>query len=686
MNSASGVVAMRRFFRGLAMVFSCALALTTSAQADSSDAETGAAPWQISNGASEPVLHVPRDIERAYASGTRSRDGKPGQNYWQNHAAHSIRIAISPPDRRVHGEQEIVYTNNSPTPMPMLIFRLYMNAHNAGAMRDKAIGPEFLTGGVTVEQFSIDGKPVSWDDPNSGFGNVNGPGSTVHGIMLANPIPPKGKVRIAMKWHYELASDGGWKEGAIDDSSYFLAYFFPRVTNYSDFGGWDYSPFTLGREFNNDFADFDVTVSAPRDHLVWATGELQNPDEVLQPGIAKRLKASRSSDRVVTLAEGDDVKGGKVTARDATLAWKWRATNVPDFAIAVSDHYRWQASSVMVDPVTKRRIGIEAAYPESATDFQPMVETARQAMTFASTKYPGVAYPYPKTTIVLGNADEEYPMMVNDGSNLGTREATQYPENAFTAFVATHEILHSWFPFYMGINDRRFPFMDEGWTTAFEYLRNREVIGPEIADALFIDMRVKRVGWADPVSGNELPIVTPHDSLFGQSPVFSFNQYGKAALGYLALRDLMGDAAFKSALHEFMARWNGKRPLPWDMFNTFNDVGPANYNWFFNNWFFGYNYMDLSLGAVSRNGAGHQVTVRNTGGMAMPFDLVATYTDGTSEHIHRTPAVWQTSPRVVSLSLPATKSLRSLSLDTGIFVDFNPADNGWTATTGASGH
>ena len=654
-----------------------ALANLVPMQALAADAAPGSPPWQISNGNQNIELYVPREIVQAYENGTRSRDGKPGPNYWQNHATHNIRITLSPPGKRVQGEQEIIYTNNSPAPMTLLVFRLYMNAHQPEAMRGKNYGTEFLNDGITVEEFGIDGKAVAWDDPANPYATLNPRGSTVHAIPLETPLPPKGSLRLTMRWHYDLVRDLGWKEGALDETSFYLAYFFPRVTNYSDYSGWDTSPFTLGREFNNDFADFDVEVNLPRDYVVWATGVLQNPDEVLNPDIHAKLKASETSDAVTTIAEAADIRAGKVTARDDRLTWKWTATHVPDFAIAVSDHYRWEASSVVVDAQTGRRAGVQAAYPDSATDFRPMVEFGRAAIAFGSSEYPGVPYPYPKTTIVLGGADEEYPMMVNDSSNIGTPEAASLPENAFTGFVATHEILHTWFPFYMGINEKRYAFMDEGTTTAFEYVRNRKVLGVEAADALFKDMRIVRVGWPSAGSGNELPVITPHDSLFGQTSAFAFNPYGKAATGFLALRDLMGEEQFKTALHEFMDRWHGKRPLPWDMFNTFNNSGVGNYDWFFNNWFFGYNHLDLGLGAVASDAGTHTVTVYNKGGMAMPFDLVLTYDDGSSERVHRTPAVWKDTPRATQVEIASSKSVTSVVLDTGIFLDFKPGDNKW---------
>jgi Peptidase family M1 domain len=637
-------------------------------------------PWQIANGQTDAGLFMPREVQQAIAKGTRSRDGKPGKNYWQNEATHKMRITLNPPSKRVQGEQEIIYTNNSPDALSFLIFRLYANAHQPEAIREKAIASAFLTDGITVDEFSIDGVAKPWNNPADPLASVNVRGSTVHAITLAKPLPAKGSVRIRMRWHYDLVADAGWKEGAINDSTFFLAYFFPRVTNYSDYNGWDYSPFTLGREFNNDFADFEVDVDVPRDYVVWATGTLQNPGDVLQPTVARKLAASFKSDEVVTLAEAAEIKAGKVTARGDRLTWKWQASHVPDFAIAVSNNYRWQSSSVVVDPASKRRSSVQAAYADTATDFNSAVATARKTLAFASTVYPGVPYPYPKTTIVLGSADEEYPMMVNDASVIVNPTHTPLPQYAFSEFVAAHEILHSWFPFYMGINEKRYPFMDEGWTTAFEYLRNREVLGVPTADALFTEFRAG--GWSAPMSSFELPIITPHDAMWGQSAVFGFNQYGKAAMGFLALKDLMGDAAFRTGLHAFMTRWQGKRPLPWDMFNSFNKAGVGDYTWFFNNWFFSYNHSDLTLAGVQNGANGSSIAVHNPGGMAIPFDLVLNYADGSSERLHRTPSAWQADPRKTEVPVAAGKPLKSITLDTGIFPDANPADNTWQIKTG----
>jgi len=113
-------------------------------------------------------------------------------------------------------------------------------------------------------------------------------------------------------------------------------------------------------------------------------------------------------------------------------------------------------------------------------------------------------------------------------------------------------------------------------------------------------------------------------------------------------------------------------------------IPDGDYTWFFQNWFFGYNYMDLAVDGVRSEGDVHAVAVRNPGGMALPFDLVLGFADGSSERVHRTPAAWQADGRRIEVRIAGGKALRSVTVDTGIYVDFNPGDNAWTADKAGS--
>ena len=612
-------------------------------------------------------LYQPRAIKQAFARGTRSADGRPGPRYWQNHARYAITVSALPPDRTVRGSEQITYVNASPDTLRTLVFKLFVNIHKPGAPREAAAQPDYLTSGVHVDSFAVNGAPAAWGDDARTF--------TVHPVRLATPLPRGDSVRLSVAWHYELSREAG-REGALDSTTFYLAYFYPRVAVYDDYNGWDTMTFTDAQEFYSDFNDYDVTLRVPARYVVWGTGTLANAAQVLRPEPLRRFRASLASDTTVHVATRADMSAGAVAAApngSATNAWHFTARNVPDVTFALSDHYVWDAGSVVVDSATGRRAGVQAAYNDTAPDFPYMVQFGRHALAWLSRNWPGVPYPYEKTTVVQGSADMEYPMMVNDGS---TRDTT------FSRFVAEHEIAHTWFPFYMGINETRYGFMDEGWATTFEYLINQADMGPARAATFYRDFRVN--GWArDPSPVEDLPIITPGDVLSGRA--LGNNEYGKASLGYLAVKDLLGDAAFRRCLHAFIDRWHGRHPIPWDFFNTVNDVAGRDLNWFWRRWYFENSYVDVAVDGVRQTSNGYAVLLRNVGGMPAPVDLVLRYADGTGETVHETPAIWAADPSRATVALAARKALASVALEHGIWVDADTTNDRWAAAGGVSG-
>jgi len=602
-------------------------------------------------------LYIPRNVAQAYAKGTRSPDGRPGPKYWQNKGSYNIAISVAPPSRTVNGTEDITYTNNSPDTLKSLVFRLDLNTHQAETPREQPIETEYLTSGVQIDSYVENGKAKPVKSPV---------GLTVMRVPLDVPLAPQQSVKLSIKWHYDLSLKSN-REGVIDPTSYFIAYFYPRVSVYDDTDGWDTGFFVEGHEFYNDFNDYTFQVTTPKNYIVWATGDLLNADEVLKPEFASRLKSSFTSEDVIHVATLKELKDNAVTQQADTITWKWKADNVSDVAIAVSDHYIWDAGSVVVDKATGRRASVQSAYDEPSKDFQKMVEYGKHALDWCSNNYPGVPYPYQKTTIFRGFADMEYPMMVNDSSQ---------PDPAFARFVAEHEILHTWFPFYMGINERRYGFMDEGWTTAFEYMIGTADMGKQQADNMFKQFRV--LGWiGSDASDADLPIILPGDAQTGGG--FGNSEYGKAALGYLAIKDLLGDVEFQRMMRQFIGEWHGKHTLPWDMFNSFNRITGKNMNWFFKNWYFDNGYIDMAVTGVSKADGGYNLAIKNIGGKAAPTNVVVTYTDGSSETLHQTPAIWQADQTNATVKISTSKAIKSATLDGGIWMDANPDNNKWEA-------
>lgn len=599
-------------------------------------------------------LFMPRDVQAAFKNETRSVDGKPGKNYWQNHGRYTINITAMPPDRTIKGKETITYFNNSPDTLRALNIKLFLNIHKPGAPRDGGAAPDYLTSGVHIDKFEVNGEKRNFRDDANVFTNA--------GVRLPKPLLPHDSVELSFDWHYEISLQSG-REGMIDSTTYFLAYFYPRIAVYDDYNGWDRMDFVDSHEFYSDFNDYDVSIHVPKNYIVWGTGTLQKPETLLQPAALKKFNESFTSDEVIHVATKADLLAKNVTTQHDVNTWQFKATNIPDMAFGISDHFSWDATSVVVDDKTKRRASAQAAYNDTAADYHHVAKFARHSLDWLSHNWPGIPYPYEKTTVFQGYAGMEYPMMANDET---------YPDTTFSRFVAEHEIAHTYMPFYMGINETRYGFMDEGWATTFELLIGSADMGKEKAEGFYKQFRVQ--GWTNATSSDlQIPIVTPGDALTGFG--FGSNEYGKASLGYLAMKDLLGDDLFKKCLHAYMDRWHGKHPLPWDFFNTFSNVVGKNLDWLWNNWFFSTNYTDYDLQEVKKSAGGYTVSIKNVGGFFAPVNVVVKYTDGTSETKHLTPAVWEKDPKQIRVSVSTKKKIESVKLDGGIFMDADESNN-----------
>lgn len=606
------------------------------------------------NTLSAQELYMPRNIKAAYTKGTRSLSGKPGPNYWQNHGRYNMEIKVNAETKVVTGEEEIVYSNNSSDTLKTLVIRFVNNLHKPTSPRGGAVSEDFLTTGLNISSFAVDGEDYKVDSKNWG---------TVGNVRLKKPLLPKAKITVKIDWEYPLSKESG-REGQIDPNSFFVAYSYPRISVFDDYNGWDRIPHTDRAEFYNDFNDYVFAIKAPKNYVVYATGDFLNPDEVLQPAIAERLKKSYNTDEIIHIATSQELMDGKVTAQKDWNTWRFKVDHITDVTFALSNHYVWDGGSVIVDPKTGRRASAQAAYnPNTGKDFINSVKYNINALAWFSNNWPGIPYPYAKTIAFQGFADMEYPMMVND-SNFG--DAT------FAQLVQDHEVAHTYFPFYMGINETRYAYMDEGWATTFEYLIGIAEHGKQAADDFYKKFRVNNY-INDKSAEEDQPIITMSDQVSGAG--YGNNAYGKSSLSYLALKDMLGDDLFKKALHNYMNNWNGKHPIPWDYFNSMNAGAGQNLNWFFQNWFFTNNYLDLAIGKLTTSKGKSTLNVKNIGGFAIPFNVVVTFADGSTATMHKTPQVWKANQKETVVAINSTKKIKSIMLDNGIFVDATPNDN-----------
>lgn len=602
----------------------------------------------------QTTLFFPRNLQKPYEKGTRSWDGKPGPNYWQNRANYVIKASLEPKTRRLSGEATVTYFNNSPDTLDRIRLKLQHDRYRKGSQRAGDVTPSDVSDeGVTVEMLSYNGQPV--DAKNRRRAN------TFLDISLKNsPLPPKNTATVAIKWAYTLpAGEDAARECVCDSTTFFVPYWYPQIAVYDDLNGWASHPYTGLQEFYHEFGDYDVTITLPQGFQVWATGEWQNAAEMLEKTYFDRWNKAHTAADVIAVFSEKELKTGGVYKKNSQNVFKFKASDVPDFAFAASDHYNWDATSVVVDDKTGRRTFVSAAYNTSSTDYPQVARIAADGIRLMSTYLPGYPFPYPSMSVFNGNDGMEYPMMCNDASTA--------PNSPMTLTI--HEVSHTYFPFMMGINEQDYAWMDEGWASFFDYT---------LSDSLSGHKQGRMRGYSM-VAGTENdvpPMVRSRNLTTG----YRNAAYQRPQNAYMTLLDLLGYETFHRCMTVYMDRWKGKHPAPFDFFNTWNDASGQNLDWFWRPWFFDWGYPDLAIQGVVRDAAANcqVVTIARKGNIPVPVHLEIEYTDGSKETIHQTAAIWKDGKELARISCTAGKDVKSATLGMRTIPDSEPKDNKFT--------
>ncbi|HEY0176630.1 MAG TPA: peptidase, partial [Pedobacter sp.] len=437
------------------------------------------------------TLPVPNAVQHAYDQKTRSVNGQPGVKYWQNTADYDLKVNFDPSTMLLKGTVEVVYKNQSPDTLKEMWFKLYPNLYKTGTPRVSRISDKDLGDGVKVSSIVINGKSVP-------AGNIQIDGTNMH--MPVSSLAPGASAKLNISYEYLLNKGSHIRTGKVDDGAFFIAYFFPRIAVYDDVDGWNKYPYTGDAEFYNDFCNFKAAVTVPKDYVLWATGDLVNTNSVFNPQVAGRISLAGKVDSVVNIITPEDLKNNNITKGQGLNTWKFEAQNVTDFVFALSNHYLWKSSSLVVDPSTGRRTRVDAVFNPDHKDYYEVIDFARKSVYAMSYNFPKWPFPYQHETIFDGLDQMEYPMMVNDNP-------VDKRENAIT--LTDHEIFHTMFPFYMGINETKYGWMDEGWATIGEWLIS-PMIDPSMVDEYGIEATAASSG-----TKNDTPVMTLTPNLKG---------------------------------------------------------------------------------------------------------------------------------------------------------------------------
>jgi hypothetical protein len=529
----------------------------------------------------------------------RNAAGAPGYHYYQQKADYKINVSINDENQVLKGDEIITYTNNSPDQLDYLWLQLDQNIYSENAdnkiiniekMEDfKSIGDVkkklfYYDGGFKIDEITtVSGQKMKY------FIN-----KTMMRIDLAKPLKSKESISFKVKWWYNVndrmavGGRSGYEYFEKDKNYlYTIAQWFPRMCVYNDVTGWQNKQF-LGRgEFALPFGDYEVNITVPIDHIVGATGELQNASQILTVKQQERFAKASSANEPVIIVTQEEAITAESKKETKTKTWTYKATNVRDFAFATSRKFIWDAQSV---DINGKKIMAMSYYPKEGNPLWEKYSTKLVAHTLKTYSKYTVDYPYPVAISVHAKwIGMEYPMICFNGGR-PEEDGTYSEDTKYSMWgVVIHEVGHNFFPMIINSDERQWTWMDEGLNTFVQYLTEQEWErgypsrrGPAY---LITDyMRGEKTGLS--------PIMTNSESALQ----FGNNAYGKPAAALNILREtVMGRELFDFAFKTYCQRWKFKHPTPADFFRTMEDASAVDLDWFWRGWFYSTDNVDVSL-------------------------------------------------------------------------------------------
>jgi hypothetical protein len=545
----------------------------------------------------EEILPTPNEY--------RAASGAPGHRYWQQKVDYDIKVEIDDVNQRCIGSEVVTYKNNSPDTLTYLWLQLDQNIFDPESDANLTMTAPDMTRMqyATASRFLRDpfpgGYKVTSVKDAAGQPLPFTIVKTMMRIDLKQPLAPGGSTQFSVDWSFNIVN--AKKTGARSGYEYFpkdknylyeMAQFFPRAAAYYDVYGWQHKQFLGAGEFTLEFGDYKVAITVPDDHIVGATGVLQNPQQVLTPAQRERLRQAETASKPVMIVTQEEATANEKNQPKGKKTWIYHANNVRDFGFATSRKFLWDAQGHTVTTGGGRqKVLAMSYYPKEANPLWGQYSTASVIHTLNVYSKYSFTYPYPIAISVHGPiGGMEYPMISFNGyrpQEDGTySSATKYG----LISVIIHEVGHNYFPMIVNSDERQWTWMDEGINTFLQYLAEQE----------WEDKYPSRRGEPKYItsymtSDTHDSIMTNSESIIALGP----NAYAKTATGLNILREtILGRELFDFAFREYSRRWMFKRPTPSDFFRTMEDASGIDLDWFWRGWFYSTDHTDISIDKV----------------------------------------------------------------------------------------
>lgn len=521
--------------------------------------------------------------------------GQSHTDYWQQRADYDIQIKVAVEKYSFTGRETIIYKNNSPDTLSRVFFHLYFNAFQPGSdmdirsrsitdpdsrvgdriylLKDKDIGKLNL---LSIKQnneivdFSVNGTIAEIDLKK----NILPGESTTFFIDFNGQVPKQ--IRRSGKEN---------KEGVALS----MTQWYPKIAEY-DKDGWHADSY-IGREFYGVWGDFDVSIKIDSSYVVAGTGILQNQKET------------------------NDNKSNGVRIEKGWKTWRFKASNVHDFAWAADPEYVQDTFQKNGGPLLRfyYKKTLDKKFKKFWKELQPLT-----AEIFEYLNQNIGVYPFKEFSVIQGgDGGMEYPMCT---LITGKREFESL------VGVVAHEIAHEWFYFLLASNEGKHPWMDEGFAEYFGNLVYSHVLNKKAENTLLDSYDIVTKLMRSPLNKP----MSVHADRYEYNAVYSINSYSKGAVFLAQLKYIIGASYFDKTLKTYFSKWKFKHPRPSDFIRIAEKTSKINLDWYLNDWTRTTNTIDYKINSVKEN-EGSVLRLERLGLMPMPVEVTVVYSDGSSE-------------------------------------------------------
>ncbi|WP_299776683.1 M1 family metallopeptidase [uncultured Formosa sp.] len=620
------------------------------------------------------------DFYKNNGNSVRSASGKPSSGYWQNEADYTIKASFDVGSYLLEGEVVIDYTNNSPDQLESLWLQLDQNIGNASSKASQLSGYSKALAeskGYILKSIRVL-KDKTWEDVPY---VIDG---TRMQIRLEEALNSNEDISISIAYSYVLQTrSSGGRSGYMnaDDGEIFeFSYWYPRLCVYDDYYGWNTLPFIGSGEMYLDYGTIDYEVTVPSDQVVVGAGALINGDEILSTKTLKRLDAAKNSDKTVFIRSAKELKTPVTKHKNGTTTWHFKMDNTRDVAWAMSKGYIWDAAKINLP--SGRKALAQSVYPLASTKDKKAWARSTEFMKFSVEEFSQkwFEYPYAVATSVAGSVGGmEYP-------GLAFNSWKAEPYSMF--LLASHEIGHTWFPMIVGSDERRFPFMDEGFNTFIDIYAHDNFNNGEFAP--------KRDGEYAALGGNPADeiikvmedckngptLMTPADDM-GREFVHPL-AYFKSAFGLVLLREVvLGHDKFDYAFKQYIQNWAYKHPKPEDFFRSMDNGSGEDLSWFWLGWYHHNWQLDQAITNVEyvkeNEVNGVAISVVNNQQMVMPILVHVEEANGKIHDFKVPVEIWKLG-KTAQFHVGTTSKITHIVIDSKHQLpDTNRGNNEWNA-------